>query len=117
MGEKYEVGYRKPPKASRFKAGQSGNPKGRPRGSPNLATDLSKRVFPGTQLNPKKASEGEFETTKRGFRLATSVGGTLTGRGGGVLIVDDPIKANDAESEIARRAAIDWFRNTALRPP
>jgi len=48
-----------------------------------LETPFYKRVFPGTQLNPKKASEGEFETTKRGFRLATSVDGTLTGRGGG----------------------------------
>jgi predicted phage terminase large subunit-like protein len=79
-----------------------------------LETPFYKRLFPGTRLNPKKASEGEFETTKRGYRLATSVGGTLTGRGGGVLIVDDPIKANDADSEVARRAAIDWFRNTAL---
>jgi hypothetical protein len=32
----YEVGYRKPPKASQFKAGQSGNPKGRPKGSRNV---------------------------------------------------------------------------------
>jgi predicted phage terminase large subunit-like protein len=79
-----------------------------------LETPFYKRVFPSTKLNPKKASEGEFETTKRGYRLATSVGGTLTGRGGEVLIVDDPIKANDAESEVARKAAIDWFRNTAL---
>jgi predicted phage terminase large subunit-like protein len=79
-----------------------------------LETPFYKRVFPQTRLNPKKASEVEFETTRRGYRLATSVGGTLTGRGGGVLIVDDPIKANDAESEVARRAAIDWFRNTAL---
>jgi len=31
----YEVGYGKPPKASRFKPGQSGNPKGRPKGSKN----------------------------------------------------------------------------------
>jgi hypothetical protein len=38
------------------------------------------------RLNPKKAAEGEFETTRRGSRLATSVGGTLTGRGGKVLI-------------------------------
>ncbi len=38
----------------------------------------------------------------------------MTGRGGGVLIVDDPIKANDADSEVARRGAIDWFRGTAL---
>jgi hypothetical protein len=79
-----------------------------------LETALYKRVFPSTKLNPKKASEGEFETTKRGFRLATSVGGTLTGRGGEVLIVDDPIKANDAESEVVRKAAIEWFRSTAL---
>jgi predicted phage terminase large subunit-like protein len=79
-----------------------------------LETPFYKRAFPGTKLNPKKAAEGEFETTKRGSRLATSVGGTLTGRGGEVLIVDDPIKANDAESEVARKAAIEWFRNTAL---
>ena len=34
----YEVGYCKPPKDTRFKAGQSGNPKGRPRGARNLRT-------------------------------------------------------------------------------
>jgi hypothetical protein len=79
-----------------------------------LETPFYKSVFPATRLNPKKASEAEFETTKRGSRLATSVGGTLTGRGGGVLIIDDPIKANDADSEVARRGAIDWFRGTAL---
>jgi hypothetical protein len=78
-----------------------------------LETPFYKSVFPGTRLNPKKASEAEFETTKRGSRLATSVGGKLTGRGGGVLIVDDPIKANDAGSEVARRGAIDWFHGTA----
>ncbi|WP_171213043.1 DUF5681 domain-containing protein, partial [Ruegeria sp. HKCCA5839] len=31
----YDVGYGKPPKGTRFKPGQSGNPKGRPRGSKN----------------------------------------------------------------------------------
>ena len=41
MAREYEVGYCKPPKATRFKAGASGNPKGRPKGSTNLATDLS----------------------------------------------------------------------------
>jgi predicted phage terminase large subunit-like protein len=71
-----------------------------------------KRVFP-TRLNPKKSTETEFETTRRGCRFATSVGGTLTGRGGDVLIVDDPTKANDANSQVVLEAANDWFRNTA----
>jgi hypothetical protein len=72
-----------------------------------------KRVFP-TRLNPKKSTETEFETTKRGSRLATSVGGTLTGRGGDVFIIDDPTKANDANSEVALEGANEWLRNTAL---
>ena len=36
----YEVGFGKTPKASRFKPGQSGNPKGRPKASNNFTTDL-----------------------------------------------------------------------------
>ena len=37
----YKVGYAKPPKSGQFKRGKSGNPKGRPRGSLKLATDLA----------------------------------------------------------------------------
>jgi hypothetical protein len=36
----YDVGYAKPPKHSRFQPGQSGNSKGRPKGTRNLSSDL-----------------------------------------------------------------------------
>jgi len=36
----YEVGYKKPPKRTRFQPGRSGNPRGRAKGTKNLKTDL-----------------------------------------------------------------------------
>lgn len=40
----YDVGYGRPPKHSRFQPGQSGNPRGRPKGTKNLKTDLSEEL-------------------------------------------------------------------------
>lgn len=79
-----------------------------------METPFYRRVFPKTKLSARKTSESEFETTKRGCRLATSVGGTLTGRGADLLIVDDPLKAQDTYSDAARAKCIEWFDSTAM---
>jgi len=70
-------------------------------------------LFPRTRIG-QKDSESEIELSARGFRLATSVGGTLTGRGGDLIIIDDPLKPDDAYSEAKRNAANEWFKNTLL---
>lgn len=44
MSKDYEIGYRRPPKHTRFKPGQSGNPKGRRKGAKNLKTDLAEEL-------------------------------------------------------------------------
>ena len=70
--------------------------------------------FPQTRIGLYKNSETEIELTARGYRLATSVGGTLTGRGGDIIIIDDPLKPDDALSEVKRSAANQWFNSTLL---
>jgi len=54
----------------------------------------------------------EFRTTAHGSRLATSVGGVLTGRGADIIIIDDPLKPEEAMSESQRRAVNQWYDNT-----
>ncbi|MGO9458790.1 MAG: phage terminase large subunit [Rhodomicrobium sp.] len=66
----------------------------------------------GTRLSAERNAAAEFETTEGGYRLSTSVGGVLTGRGADVIIVDDPMKAEDALSDAHRQAVIDWYDNT-----
>jgi hypothetical protein len=75
-GKSYQVGYRKPPKATRFKPGTSGNPKGRPRGRKNLATIL------GKILNEKvtiKAGDSVKEVTKGEAMIMTTMNRALKG--------------------------------------
>jgi hypothetical protein len=70
-------------------------------------------LFPAARIG-RKDSETEIEMTARGFRLATSVGGTLTGRGAQIIVIDDPLKPEDALSEPKRTAANQWFNSTLM---
>lgn len=76
-----------------------------------MESDWFGRAFK-TRLSATRNAVQEFTTTKRGFRLATSVGGTLTGRGGDFILIDDPLKPEDADSDAARNRANDWFDGT-----
>jgi predicted phage terminase large subunit-like protein len=77
-----------------------------------MESEWYKRVFRTGSL--AKNTEAEVQTVAGGFRLATSVGGTLTGRGGDILIVDDPLNAAEAHSKPAREKVNTWFASTLL---
>jgi predicted phage terminase large subunit-like protein len=65
-----------------------------------------------TRLSTARGAVSDFETTSGGNRLSTSIGGVLTGRGADIIIIDDPLKADDALSEPRRRSVNDWYDNT-----
>ena len=77
-----------------------------------MASEWYRRLFPGTALDRRKNTELEFYTTQGGYRLSTSVGGTLTGLGGNFILIDDPMKAGDAHSEAQRKAVKEWYDST-----
>lgn len=67
-------------------------------------------IFPATKLSKK--STNDFETTRGGGRYATSINGTLTGRGADYIIIDDPIKPQDTFSDTVRDKTNEWYGST-----
>jgi predicted phage terminase large subunit-like protein len=71
-------------------------------------------MFPRMQKSRGKNTEMELATTLNGYRFATTIEGSLAGRGGDILIIDDPHKPGDIVYETARTRAFRWFCDTGL---
>ena len=82
------------------------------RKSRTLMTSPFYQALFDTRLSKGREAVSDFETTAGGGRFSTSVGGVLTGRGADIIIIDDPLKADDALSEARRRSVNEWFDNT-----
>jgi len=76
-----------------------------------MISDWYGKVF-STRLSTQRQALSEFMTEAQGFRLATSVGGVLTGRGGDFIIIDDPLKPEEAGSDARRDAVNEWYEHT-----
>ena len=76
-----------------------------------MTSDWYQSLF-ATRLASAREPLAELTTSRGGFRLATSVGGVMTGRGADVILIDDPLKPADAMSQSRRAAANDWFDST-----
>jgi predicted phage terminase large subunit-like protein len=54
-------------------------------------------------------TKSRFDNDKGGSRLSTSVGSSLTGEGGNIIVVDDPNAAQEAHSEATIATTIEWW--------
>jgi len=93
--------------------------------SAGLATDFGRKVrnimdepdyknLFSTRLAEDAQAKGSWATNGRGEYNAVGVGGSLTGKGASILIIDDPVKnREEADSEVVSESIWDWYRSTA----
>ena len=125
-GSNYEVGYGKPPKHARFQPGRSGNPRGRPKGTKNLKTDLMEEL--GEKIVIREGDRSQKVSKQRallksvvnraikgdaraiGIALSTMMRLLDTGEGAPVAeeaLLDDELEILTAFAARARRSGHD----------
>lgn len=63
-------------------------------------------------LSKDQNTKGFFSNDKLGSRKSTSVNGSSTGSGASILVCDDILNVREGQSEVARKAALDFWTQT-----
>lgn len=89
-----------------------------------LESDIYKQIFPDFELRKDSTAKGMFTTIEGGQVYADSAGGTVTGKGAGKLsndgifhgamIIDDPIKPDEARSDVVRESVNTNYTETLM---
>lgn len=77
-----------------------------------IESDWYKLMFPETRIARDQNMKSWFETTSRGYRISTSVGGSVLGKGGNYKILDDPMDPERAFSSKDTETALRWVDQT-----
>jgi predicted phage terminase large subunit-like protein len=74
-----------------------------------IDSDEYKEIFPEVQLAADSKASGRWDTSKGGMYYAVGVGSNLAGRGGDLVIIDDPHSEQTAMSVSGFDDAWDWY--------
>lgn len=77
-----------------------------------LQDEWFRQHYPHVQLTSDQHAKSEFHNTRRGAMIAASMGGSITGKGGDRIVIDDPHSPDQAESDGQRQHAIERFRTS-----
>jgi hypothetical protein len=111
--DRYQVGYKRPPRDSQFRKGQSGNPKGRKRGAKNMATLLTEALDRTVTLT----HQGERRTfSKREVIIEQLVNKAAKADVGAVKLLLDMVNEHEARAGAqSEPAALSEADREALR--
>lgn len=80
----------------------------------DVAMNIEKWLFHDFEVSQSSHSSQRWNTTNDGRFVATGIGGSITGRGAHVLIIEDPIKnKEEADSKAFRDKQWEWYKTTA----
>jgi predicted phage terminase large subunit-like protein len=74
-----------------------------------MDTDDYKSIFGDVKLREDSKAKGRWETNHGGEYFAAGVGGSITGRGADLLIIDDPHTEQDSMSDSAMERTFEWY--------
>ena len=74
-----------------------------------IADPIYREIFPDTDLKQDSQAAGRWETSVGGEYFAAGVGAAMTGRGGDLVIIDDPHSEQDALSSTAYDRTYEWY--------
>jgi predicted phage terminase large subunit-like protein len=77
-----------------------------------LESDWFIKHFPNVKLSIDENTKSRFSNTDGGLRYSTSTGGTVTGMGGDLIIIDDPQNPQLSRSDVERENTKDFFNQT-----
>jgi predicted phage terminase large subunit-like protein len=79
----------------------------------NILLSIEYRALFDTRLAEDSQARGRWHTDQGGVYLAVGVGSQIMGRGGDVVLIDDPFATMaDAQSQLERKNVWDWYQGT-----
>ena len=77
-----------------------------------LESDWFREYFPDIELSKDENTKSRYTNTNSGLRYSTSTGGTVTGMGADIIVIDDPQNPQLARSDVERENANRFFNET-----
>ncbi|GAF73788.1 unnamed protein product, partial [marine sediment metagenome] len=77
-----------------------------------IKSEEYKKLFGKVTIKADQDNKKHYENNSGGSRVATSVGGTITGKHAHIIIIDDPLNPEQAVSDTERKTANRWMNET-----